>query len=365
MNAKERFQAVMHSQKVDRIPVWDLEGITEQAIRLWTTQGLPLGVDVQEYVGFDPQIVIPVSANPIPNFIPRTIASDDESVTATDIYGFTVRYLKEQSVSPRTYYYLRGCVESRSDWDAVKKRYDPSDIRRFGEAWGPELLDCYRAAPAPLYLWLPWGPGRSIKNGYMLGLERFLDVVAHEPEFIEDIFEFWCDFLIELVEPLVKEVQPDIIFVNEDGLAYKTSSLISPAMYRRLWLPHVRRFSDYVRSHGVEFVGHYTSGNIKPLMPALIDAGINLFAPLEVASGLDARDLRKEYGKDIVLMGNISRAALMAGTDAVDKEFNSKVPWMMDRGGYIPAVDDMILPDISFQSYMHYIELVKQWRSDS
>jgi len=41
---------------------------------------------------------------------------------------------------------------------------------------------------------------------------------------------------------------------------------------------------------------------------------------------------------------------------------NPKVPAMMEAGGYVPTVDDMILPDISFESYKRYIELVSNYR---
>jgi hypothetical protein len=74
---------------------------------------------------------------------------------------------------------------------------------------------------------------------------------------------------------------------------------------------------------------------------------------------MDALSLRERYGERLLLMGNISRQALMDGRKAVEKEFNSKVPYLVEQGGYIPAVDDMIMPDISFESYRHYINLVK------
>ena len=88
-------------------------------------------------------------------------------------------------------------------------------------------------------------------------------------------------------------------------------------------------------------------------------AGFNTFAPLEVAAGMDAIKLREEYGNRILLMGNISRQSLMDGPKAVEKEFYRKVPYLMKQGGYIPAADDMILPDISFKSFCHFIKLLK------
>jgi hypothetical protein len=52
----------------------------------------------------------------------------------------------------------------------------------------------------------------------------------------------------------------------------------------------------------------------------------------------------------------------MSGKQAVEREFNAKVPPLVEGGGYIPSVDDMILPDISFESYSHYIKLVREFR---
>jgi uroporphyrinogen decarboxylase len=158
---------------------------------------------------------------------------------------------------------------------------------------------------------------------------------------------------------VVEKVRVDYVVLNEDGLAYKNGPLVSPAMYKRFWQPHVKRVLEFLRSRGVEIFSFYTSGNIEPLLPVLLDTGFNLFGPLEVASGMDAVKLRKQYGREVLLYGNISRQALMDGPESVEHEVMSKVPWLMEQGGYIPAVDDMILPDISFQSFMRYVELIR------
>jgi hypothetical protein len=52
----------------------------------------------------------------------------------------------------------------------------------------------------------------------------------------------------------------------------------------------------------------------------------------------------------------------MAGPEAVEQEFYRKVPRLMEEGGYIPAVDDMILPDISFAAMKRYVELVREFK---
>ena len=359
MNARERFNAIMNFEQPDRVPFWNLEGICEETVRRWCMQGFPTGRDVSEFVGFDGNGFLPVSTMPIPTYPRRTISSDREWSTYTDDYGFTVRRSKLQAVGPINYYYIDGSVHNRDEWRALTRRYDPADPRRLPLYWSDEYVELCNEGGAPVALNTHWGPGRGPKNGYTLGLERFLEVVMDDPGFVHEIFEFWSDFLIELWRPIVTRLQVDYVVFNEDGLAHKTSSLIGPALYRTVWLPHVKRVIDFLKNHGVGIFSFYTSGNIEPLLPALLETGFNLFGPVEVAAGMDASRLQKLYGKAIRLYGNISRQALMDGPSEVEREVRAKLKVPYRNGGYLPAVDDMIMPDISFESFSRYMALMK------
>ncbi|MBI3922729.1 MAG: hypothetical protein HY318_15010, partial [Armatimonadetes bacterium] len=159
MTPRERFQKIMHFKPVDRIPLWDAEGITEQAVRRWCSEGFLPGYTVEDFVRFDPVERAGLDTTPLPNFVPRVIEEDDEWKTTIDIYGFTVRTLKEKAVAPTIYYYERGSMFTRDDWQEMKKRYDPRDLRRYPRSWSPELLEHWRTTPNPVGLTLEWGPG--------------------------------------------------------------------------------------------------------------------------------------------------------------------------------------------------------------
>ena len=360
MTSRERFKAITRFQQPDRVPLWDLEGITAETIRRWCCQGFPTGRNIDEYIGFDGNIFVPINTDPIPAFVQRTVHSDQEWTTYMDEFGFTVRRLKAQAVSPSIYYYVKGSVDSRDDWEALKKRYAPADIRRLPLSWGKDLIEYYNTCGSPVALSMHFGPGRGPKNGYTLGFETFLETLYSDPTLIHAMFDFWADFSINLWRPVVRQLKIDYVVFMEDGLAYKNSTLVGPQTYREFWMPYVRRVIDALRRCGVSIFAFYTSGNMEPLIPILLETGFNLFGPLEVAADMDAIQLRKEYGADVLLYGNIGRQALMDGPEAIDHEVMSKVPWLMERGGYIPAVDDMILPDISFASFMHYIDLMRK-----
>lgn len=363
MNARERFNRIMHYQPVDRLPVWSVEGVAEGAIRRWLKQGtFPEGMALEDVIKLDGHHVIILDIDPLPAFVERTVDENEHWKTRIDQYGFTVRTLKEQAVSPRIYYYIGGAVSTHDDWEQLKRRYDPADIRRQPRAWGPDLWQYYNASSTPVGLRIDWGPGRGAKNGYTLGLEPFLETLMDDPGFIKEMFDFWADFVIALARDWLAHVRFDYAAFNEDGMGYKNSTLVSPKMFRELWQPALRRVVDELHKHGVDIIAYYSSGNVEPLIPTLLDMGINTHFPLEAAAGLDARALRRTYGKDVRLIGNIARQALMDGVQAVDAEFDSKVPVLAAQGGYIPAVDDMIVQDISFEAYRHYIERVRSFR---
>ncbi len=362
MNHRERVRAIFSFKTPDRLPVWQLERVIEGAVRKWYLEGLPIEQNVTDYLGIDRPIRVPLDFEPIPRFVERTIAEDEESKTVIDEYGLTVKLLKGYEVSPwRTRHDLDTPVKTREDWNRYKKLLDPHDIRRYPKNWGPELFEHYRTTTDPVSVFFNWGPGRGVKGGYMLGVVPWLESVHDNPAFLEDIFDFWADFSIEVLRPLLEAVPVDFIFIEEDGLGYKNSTLVSPKTYRALWLPHQRRVVDFIRSKGVKTVGYRSSGNMGPLIPCLLEAGFNMHASLECAAGADAIQLRKQYGRDLILVGNIAREAFMGDRATVEKEFYSKVPWLVEQGGYLPTPDDAFMPDWPLDTVLHYTELVRNF----
>lgn len=363
MNGRERFNRIMHYQDVDRPPVWGVEGVAEGAVRRWIKDGtFPEGMVIGDVLPLDGHETIVLDTDPLPAFVSRTIDDNERWKTTTDEYGFTVRTLKEQSVTPRVYYYTSGSVTTRADWEKLIARYDAHDPRRKPRTWGPELWEHLNGSSSPVSLRIDWGPGRGAKNGYALGLQPFLETLMDDPAFAKEMLDFWADFVIAIARDWFEHVHFDFVFFNEDGMGYKNSTLVSPAMYKAIWQPAMRKVIDFLHGYGVDIIAYYSSGNLRPLIPTLLDLGVNLHFPLEVAADMDALELRREFGHDIRLIGNIARQALMDGPAAVEQEFQRKAPALMADGGYIPAVDDIITPDMTFASYQRYIELVRNYR---
>ncbi len=118
--------------------------------------------------------------------------------------------------------------------------------------------------------------------------------------------------------------------------------------------------TDLFRKNGVDVIIIDTDGDFRKLIPLHIEAGVSGVYPCEVGSAnLNVVDIRKDHPR-FILLGNIDKRALVQGKDAIEKEIESKVPYMKKAGGYVPAVDHHVSPDTSLKNFLYYLEYLKK-----
>jgi uroporphyrinogen decarboxylase len=171
--------------------------------------------------------------------------------------------------------------------------------------------------------------------------------------------EHITDFTIKLFSRAVEEVKDIDCAMFWEDMCYKTGPLISPGMFRGFMLPHYKKVTAFLRNHGINLSWVDCDGNIEELIPLWIEGGVTGFYPHEVAAGMDAVKLRKIYGKNIVMWGNVDKRALAKGRDAIDAELKRLAP-VVEEGGFIPLVDHAIPEDVSFENYVYYVEQRKK-----
>jgi uroporphyrinogen decarboxylase len=173
------------------------------------------------------------------------------------------------------------------------------------------------------------------------------------------MMEFNADFTIETLRPVLDEIAPDYIFINED-MSMKSGPLLSPDMYKRFIFPRMRRLVDFVKSKGTRYVIVDTDGDPEPLIPLLMDAGVDGLWPIERASNdMDPVALRKKYGKALRLWGAVDKRCLAAGPAAIDEHLRTMIP-LIEEGGFIPTVDHLVPPDVSLENFNYYMKQKKK-----
>ena len=90
-------------------------------------------------------------------------------------------------------------------------------------------------------------------------------------------------------------------------------------------------------------------------------AGVQVLQPMEAKSHLDVRELKAEYGRDLVFFGNIDVRKMSASQAELEEEVRSKLEVAMRGGGYIYHSDHSVPPTVSFENYVFLMELLDRY----
>jgi uroporphyrinogen decarboxylase len=169
------------------------------------------------------------------------------------------------------------------------------------------------------------------------------------------------DLILDAVQRMYKEgFKFDGLWVYND-MGYRNSSLFSPRMYREIIGPSDKKRNDWCHEHAMQTILH-SCGCVKGLIPSLIEAGFDCLQPLEVKAGMDLKELKPKFGKQIAFFGGINVMLMEDPDDSkIEKEIAEKFAVAMPGGGYIFHSDHSIPVDVSFKKYCFVMDCVKRY----
>lgn len=382
MTERERFKAICRGERLGDFLVMDwFHRCWADTLEAWIKQGAPESIRTQEglneYFGFEHlhglQEIISehnrsdlkkiasaqslgayhVTPPVMPVFEIKVLREDERHRVETTYGGSVVEVSKEYPWRmPR---YLDRPVKDRATWNEYKKRLNPHTPERWPSPW-KEYVAMRNREDVPTMLLLEgfFGVLRE-----WTGLEQLLYLFYDDPNLVEDMMDQVLYLDMEMAKGVLKDMKIDCARFWED-MAYKSGPLISPGMFRKFEMPRYRQITDFLRSQGVNILHVDSDGNIDELIPLWMEVGVNFPWPLEVAAGMDAIAWRKKYGKGITLGGNIDKRVFAKGKDAIKKEVMSKVPYLVETGGYFPCLDHVVPPDVPLEGFRYYINLLRE-----
>jgi hypothetical protein len=355
MTDRERFLNVMTYRPVDRGVYCPWGGPWPETVERWRTEGYdPAGQPLFETDHWEWQSHW---FFPNPPFEREVIEEDDRTIVYINHEGILLRERKDQPHSSMPQF-VRFPVETREDfrrfWQA---RMQPDLAARLGGDYA-QRLQAYRDRDFPLIVIADrWG-GFFGGPRNMTGVERLCMLFYDDIAFVEEMMDATADFLIAMMGQILDHTDVDVFGFWED-MAYKAGPLISPAMVRRYMLPRYRRVAEFVRSRGVPFISLDSDGDISSLIPIWLDAGINVLYPFEAQCGMDVVEVRRQYGRDLRLWAGVDKRALAWGPAAIDRELERVRP-LIEEGGYVPAPDHGLPPDVPFANYCYYMRRLRE-----
>jgi len=237
-------------------------------------------------------------------------------------------------------WYAGGVVETEADVERYTPPLDLAD-RCFDPARTEQVMERY-----PDHCFIYGSHVAPFTSAYLaMGMDRFFQDLYKRPAFIHRLLENRTEWCIAMFERAVS-LGAKLLVLGEDA-AHNGGPMISPQMWREFVLPHHQRI---VEEAGAPVIWH-SDGNILPLLPAAIEARFAGVHSLEPAAGVDLEQVKREYGADLVLIGNVDTAVL-CGSDleAVRQEVRRCLTQGAPGGGYMFSTCSSIFTGMNLEA---------------
>ncbi len=361
---RERFRRCMHFQSVDRIPHWEF-GYLDETIERWHTEGLPKEFDniwkVERYFGVDPVSSVPTHYAVNPGFEGQAeVLEERENTRVERLPDGTVQEVQTTGLKTIPHY-IKMPIGNRDDWERFRERLNPEDPARFRTDY-QELGRTLLRGDLPVGISL--GSYFGIPRDW-IGFENISMMLYDDRPLVEEIVATLTEIHYRQIEEALEHIEVDYAAGWED-ICFRNGPMLSPAMFRQIVGPNLKRVCDLLRQHGCDVIWTDCDGDITDLVPIWLECGLNCMFPLEVHPGSDPVKYRGMWGRQVLLRGGVAKHQLAFGKEEILAELKRIAPTVED-GGFIPHGDHRIPQDVPYENYKYYIReklAMLGWRAD-
>jgi uroporphyrinogen decarboxylase len=349
LTGRERIHNILHRKPVDRIGLF--EHFWGDTLKKWREEGhIAENQDLAAHFGFDLSVCWCFHSVADLDFKPVVVEEDEDTILMKDGNGAFLRRHKKHNATPE---HVDFTVKDRAGWEEHGKPKLFPERRRIN-------FEGYRkakAAAAAQNRFFCWGGVNVFEQMHPIcGHEYMLMGMALDPDWVKDMVDTYSKLTVGLMEILfAEEGPPDGIWFYED-MGFKQRPFMSPEMYREIVMPGHRRTIDYCHALGLKVIMH-SCGFVEPLLPGMIEAGIDCLQVMEVKAGMDPIRIKRQFGDRIVLCGGMDARNLVANDiDAIRAELGEKIPVLKEDYGYILHSDHSIPTTTEYETYRFFVD---------
>jgi uroporphyrinogen decarboxylase len=206
--------------------------------------------------------------------------------------------------------------------------------------------------------------GNLLENSqFLFGMANFLMMLAGEPKRVHRLLDRLVEMHLDNLGKYLSAVGSyiDIILFGDD-LGMQTGPQISPRMFHEYLQPRYKIMWDAAKKLSDAKIMLHSCGGIEPLLPGLIEAGLDIVQPVQTTSkGMEPERLKQEYGRDICFWGGgcDTREVLPWGTpEDVASDVRKRVGILSPGGGYVFQQVHNIMADVPPQNIVAMLEAV-------
>jgi uroporphyrinogen decarboxylase len=361
LTSKERIQRLIDRQPVDRIGLFEV--FWKEARERWSAEGHFASPEMaSDHFGLDMRRTggeVTPSAWGLINLVANLDFGDElieenaSSKLVRNGNGAVLRWSKDRGSAPEHVSFL---VKNRKDWEEhIRPHLVNKDNYRRRIAFDRYRESLAENAKRGTFLCSTVLGAFDAMNA-LCGHESILVGMAMDPDWIMDMCDVYATIAIEMLEMLyAQEGLPDALWMWDD-LGFKQRPFMSVGMYREMIMPAHKRVMDFAHGKGLPVLLH-TDGLIEPLIPLLIEAGVNILQPIEIKAGMDLLKIKKMYGDKLAFVGGINVLTMVSNDlELIRRELETKIPAVMENGGYILQVDHSCPGEVNYETYKYFVE---------
>lgn len=190
------------------------------------------------------------------------------------------------------------------------------------------------------------------------GLEQLMDDMISDPDLAHHILDIPYHYHLSAAKKLV-EMGVDMVWIGDD-VGAQEHMLISPNMWRTYLKPRMASFIGELKSINPDVkVAYHSDGNVMPIIPELIEIGLDVLNPIQPAS-MDPAEIKRRFGDKLCFWGSIDEQhTLPFGTPAyVQAEVLERLKTIGKNGGLILAPTHHVQLDTPLDNFWAMVDTI-------
>ena len=324
MNSRERVLAAINHESLDRVPtdIWATEEVWEK---------------LRGHFGADADLYSILHIDGIANLTPKYVGPTLPEMPAgesIDYWGMRHRTMDYGTgVYMEQYFYP--LAEAKTIDDVEQYQWPSADWFDYSEM--PAAAKAARENQVVMAGYMAPFYYHNLLRGLEQSLMDPYDDAGLTHHIVKRISDFFYEYHLRIFETCQGLIDTSQV---TDDLGSQTALLISPETFRIFYRPQMQRFIDLCHSFKIK-VFHHDDGAIRPLLPDLVEMGIDILNPIQTqCPGMEMEGLKRDFGQDICFHGAIDNQAVLAfaSPEDVRAEVRHAIDALASDGtGYILA----------------------------
>ncbi len=198
------------------------------------------------------------------------------------------------------------------------------------------------------------------------GVEEWYISTLIREDFIKELYDKQTDIAVENLKLLYSVIgnKIDVVFTCGTDFGTQNSTFCSPETYDRVWLPYYKKVNDWIHKNTNWKTFKHSCGAVEPLMTHFIESGFDIINPVQInASGMDPKELKKNYGDRIVFWGGgvDTQGVFAFGTpQQVKEQVKRQCSILNENGGFVFNTVHNIQANVPFENVVAMLEALKE-----